>query len=103
MWNHLHPAKSGPFEEGTPWLLRYFDRISWYPVSAEELIDLRADMARGDGEVKIVDGEFSIAGYRKFLSDNATSIEGFRERQSAAFATERQAWNTSGELVGAPA
>ncbi|MGH6750572.1 MAG: hypothetical protein ACREDP_00270, partial [Bradyrhizobium sp.] len=33
------------FEPGTPWLLRYFDRISFYPVSADELLDLRADMA----------------------------------------------------------
>ena len=40
-------ADSAPFEPGSPWLLRFFDRISWYPVSPEELLDLRADMAAG--------------------------------------------------------
>jgi urea carboxylase len=34
-------ADSAPFEPGSPWLLRFFDRISWYPVSPEELLDLR--------------------------------------------------------------
>ncbi|TSD99722.1 5-oxoprolinase/urea amidolyase family protein [Skermania sp. ID1734] len=101
VWNHLHPRSSDPFEVGTPWLLRYFDRISWYPVSAEELLDLRADMARGTGEVKILDGEFSLAGYRKFLGDNETSITEFRTRQRRAFDAERQAWRDAGELDSA--
>ena len=37
VWNHCHPHDAESFEPGTPWLLRYFDRISFYPVSAEEL------------------------------------------------------------------
>ena len=41
VWNHRHPEQSGPFEDGTPWLLRFFDRISWYPVEPDELMDLR--------------------------------------------------------------
>ena len=98
VWNHNHPNSSGPFESGTPWLLRYFDRISWYPVSAEELLDLRADMARGSGEVKIVDGEFSLAEYRSFLAAQAPSIAEFRAQQALAFGAERQAWNQAGEV-----
>jgi urea carboxylase len=31
VWNHRHPLDAGSFEPGTPWLLRYFDRISFYP------------------------------------------------------------------------
>jgi urea carboxylase len=100
VWNHNHPNSSGPFESGTPWLLRYFDRISWYPVSAEELLDLRADMARGSGEVKIVDGEFSLAEYRSFLAAQAPSIAEFRAQQATAFGAERQAWNQAGEVAG---
>ncbi|GAC1639576.1 MAG: 5-oxoprolinase/urea amidolyase family protein [Mycobacterium sp.] len=99
VWNHLHPKPSGQFEHGTPWLLRYFDRISWHPVSAEELLDLRADMARGHGEIKIVDGEFSLAHYRDFLTRNAASIDGFRQRQTQAFRVERQAWLDAGEFA----
>ena len=79
---------------GTPWLLRYFDRIRWYPVSAEELLDLRAD----EPEFRIDDGEFKLADYRTFLADNAVSIDAFQARQAAAFADERDSWRQSGEL-----
>jgi urea carboxylase len=87
-----------PFEPGSPWLLRFFDRISWYPVSADELLDLRADLAAGRGSVDITEGTFSLAEHERFLADNATSIAEFRERQGAAFAAERAAWAAAGEF-----
>ena len=98
MWNHCHPERR-TVRAGTPWLLRYFDRIKWYPVSAEELLDLRADTARGHGEIKIVDGEFSLAHHRDFLARNAPTIDGFRRRQTQAFRAERQAWRDAGEFA----
>jgi urea carboxylase len=98
VWNHCHPNDARSFEPGTPWLLRYFDRISFYPVSAEELLHLRAEMAAGRGDVDIAAGEFALAGYRDFLSANEQSIDSFRERQSAAFAAERRAWQLAGEF-----
>ncbi|MHA3021007.1 5-oxoprolinase/urea amidolyase family protein [Mycobacterium sp. BMJ-28] len=98
VWNHRHPADAQSFEPGTPWLLRYFDRISFYPVSAEELLDLRADMAAGRGQVQISDGEFALAGYRDFLAAHADSIAAFRAQQAAAFAAERHAWDLAGEF-----
>ncbi|WP_328391991.1 5-oxoprolinase/urea amidolyase family protein [Nocardia sp. NBC_00416] len=85
-------------ESGTPWLLRFFDRIRWYPVSADELLDLRADFAAGRGELRTTPGEFRLADHRRFLTDQAASIDTFRERQSAAFAAERESWRRSGEL-----
>jgi urea carboxylase len=99
VWNHLHPAASCSFEPQTPWLLRYFDRISWYSVSAEELLELRAGMARGTGEVKIVEGEFSLSQYRDFLNRNTESIDRFRQRQTQAFHKERRAWQDAGEFA----
>ncbi|WP_426767113.1 urea carboxylase [Pseudarthrobacter sp. 1G09] len=97
-------ADSAPFEPGSPWLLRFFDRISWYPVSPEELLDLRADMAAGRGRgVEIEDGTFSLAEHEKFLAENTASIEAFREKQGAAFAVERQAWADAGEFDRADA
>ncbi|MGH1564001.1 urea carboxylase [Mumia sp. DW29H23] len=90
-----------PFEPETPWLLRFFDRITWYPVGPEELLDLRADLAAGRGTVDITDGTFSLAEHERFLAENADDIAAFRERQSAAFETERQAWHASGELARA--
>ncbi|MCU1519028.1 MAG: uca [Pseudarthrobacter sp.] len=92
-------ADSAPFEQGSPWLLRFFDRISWYPVSPEELLDLRADMAAGRGRgVEIEEGTFSLAEHEDFLDRNSGSIAAFRVRQAAAFAVERQAWEDAGEF-----
>jgi urea carboxylase len=100
----------GAFEPGVPWLLRFFDRIRWYPVEADELLDLRADMAAGRLRLRVEDGEFSLGAHRRFLAENADGIAAFRERQAAAFAAERRAWEAAGEFgrvddpaAGAPA
>ncbi len=100
VWNHCHPRDAESFEPGTPWLLRYFDRISFYPVSAAELADLRADMAAGRGDVDISDGVFALAQYQQFLHDNAETIAEFGRRQAEAFSAERAAWAASGEFRG---
>jgi urea carboxylase len=89
---------TAPFEPGSPWLLRFFDRISWYPVSAEELLDLRADMAAGRGSVDITPGVFSLAEHERFLAENAASIADFRAAQATAFGAERAAWAAAGEF-----
>ncbi|QHE72368.1 5-oxoprolinase/urea amidolyase family protein [Rhodococcus sp. WAY2] len=100
VWNHRHPEKSGPFEDGTPWLLRFFDRISWYPVEPEELMDLRSDVAAGrGGGIDITDGTFSLADHERFLSAHADSISEFRAGQTVAFAAERQRWSAAGEFT----
>ncbi|MDQ3402473.1 MAG: carboxyltransferase domain-containing protein, partial [Actinomycetota bacterium] len=93
----------GPFEPGSPWLLRFFDRISWYPVSPEELLDLRADLAAGRGSVDITEGTFSLATHNAFLAENTESIAAFRQRQAEAFTTERVAWEAAGEFDRAQA
>lgn len=86
-----------------PWLLDFFDRISWYPVSPEELLELRADVAAGRGHPDIEDGTFALAEHEAFLADNADSIAAFRATQATAFATERGAWEASGEFDRAEA
>ncbi|WP_067476398.1 5-oxoprolinase/urea amidolyase family protein [Nocardia amamiensis] len=106
VWNHramatpaLPPgADRAASGAETPWLLRYFDRIRWYPVEAEELLDLRADFAAGKVRVRAENGEFRLADYRKFLADNAESIDVFRARQAEAFTAERNSWRSAGEL-----
>ncbi|MBF6231140.1 5-oxoprolinase/urea amidolyase family protein [Nocardia farcinica] len=94
VWNHRGT------DGADPWLLRWFDRIRWYPVSAEELLDLRADVAAGRGRLHAEDGEFRLADYRRFLAENAESIAEFRANQAKAFAAERRSWHSSGELTG---
>ena len=78
----LPPARRAVFEPGTPWLLRYFDRISFYPVSAEELLDLRADMAAGRGDGRHHRRRVLAARATRFLAEHAESIAAFRQQQS---------------------
>ncbi|MDX2846484.1 carboxyltransferase domain-containing protein, partial [Streptomyces ipomoeae] len=93
----------GAFEPGSPWLLRFFDRVKWYPVDADELLSLRADIISGRFVPRIEEGTFSLAEYERFLADNADSIADFRTRQQAAFAAERAAWEAAGEFTRAEA
>ncbi|MFJ6737485.1 urea carboxylase [Streptomyces sp. NPDC091279] len=97
VWGGLRPPRS--FTDGTPWLLRFFDRIVWHPVSAEELLDLRADLAADRAALDIRPGTFSLADHERFLGENAADIAAFRARQAAAFAAERGAWETAGEFT----
>jgi urea carboxylase len=96
IWSHY--SQRAPFEPGVPWLLRFFDRIRWYPVSAEELLDARADLAAGRLDVRIEPGTFKMAEYEQLLADDADDIAAFRARQSAAFSEERAAWERAGEF-----
>ncbi|MFG2122268.1 5-oxoprolinase/urea amidolyase family protein [Streptomyces sp. NPDC048710] len=93
----------GAFEPGSPWLLRFFDRIKWYPVQPDELLDLRADITSGRFVPRIEEGTFSLAGYEAFLAEHAESVAEFRARQRAAFAAERDAWEAAGEFARAEA
>jgi urea carboxylase len=79
---------------GTPWLLRFFDQIRWYPVSTEELDELRARPFRP----QITEGRFALAEHRAMLAAEAESIAEFRTRQGAAFDAEREAWARAGEF-----
>lgn len=81
-----------------PWALRFFDRIEWYPVSADELLELRAEVDAGRGSFETEEGRFSIRDYDLFLARNQESIEAFRTRQSAAFEEEKERWRASGEF-----
>jgi len=98
VWNHY--ARGPAFRDRLPWLLRMFDRIQWLPVSAEELVELRADMAAGRGEVAIEDGVFDAAEHLAFLDRERAGAAAFGDTQRAAFAAERAAWQAAGEFDG---
>ncbi|MBL8704186.1 MAG: carboxyltransferase domain-containing protein, partial [Rhodospirillales bacterium] len=101
VWNLRRPGPS--FAEGKPWLLRFFDRIRFHPVSAAELLDFREDFARGKAELKIERGEFSLREYEAFLGANAQSIAAFRATQQQAFEAERRRWAETGVVLDAGA
>ncbi|MBI4694000.1 MAG: urea carboxylase [Gammaproteobacteria bacterium] len=92
MWNRFQ--RTAEFEQ--PWLLRFFDQIRFYPVSAEELLDIRADFPHGRYPLQIENTRFSLREYNEFLKQNATSIATFKDRQQAAFEEERARWRAAG-------
>ncbi|MBL9152044.1 MAG: urea carboxylase [Verrucomicrobiales bacterium] len=94
MWNRYR--QTGCFREGKPWLLRFFDQIRWYPVSAEELTELRRSFLHGTFLPRIENTTFSLRDYTAFLDQHAGSIQAFKERQQAAFEEERERWAATG-------
>ena len=95
IWNRFR--RGGLFEEN-PWALRPFDRIRWYPVSAEELLELRAEVDAGRGRFRTEEGTFALAEYEAMLDREAASIAAFREVQQAAFEAEKERWRAAGEF-----
>ena len=98
MWNRWRDARHGArdFEPGKPWLLRFFDRLRFYPVSAEQLLTLRADFVAGRAQLRIEEGTFKLSEYQRYLVDNAAQITAFKNRQQAAFEAERERWREAG-------
>ncbi len=95
MWNRY--LQTADFKDGKPWLLRFFDQIRFYPVSAEELLQLRKDFISGRFELRVEESTFSLKQYNKFLQQNADSINSFKAKQQAAFEAERERWKASGQ------
>ncbi len=94
MWNrHRQTA-----EFDKPWLLRFFDQIQFYPVSAQELEDIRRSFPRGGYPLKIETTTFSLKSYEEFLAQHAPSIADFTRRRERAFGEELQRWIASGQM-----
>ncbi|GAB6040695.1 urea carboxylase [Endothiovibrio diazotrophicus] len=93
MWNRYRRTR----EFDKPWLLRFFDQIRFYPVSAEELKDIRERFPRGDYPLKIEETTFRLRDYNRFLADNAAQIEAFQAKRQAAFDAERERWIATGQ------
>ncbi|MEM8853998.1 MAG: urea carboxylase, partial [Pseudomonadota bacterium] len=104
VWN-THRQTSA-FRDGVPWLLRFFDRIRFFPVSEPDLLEMRAAFPHGRYEVQIEDGALCLAEHHKNLEAAGDEIAAFRARREAAFARERAAWQEAGltppEEVAAP-
>jgi urea carboxylase len=103
VWNTYRTTRE--FEPGKPWLLRFFDQVQFYPVSAKELLEFRREFLRGRVQLDIQEGVFSFPQYRQFLQDHAASITQFRDQQQKAFAEERERWaaDGSGAVADEPA
>ncbi|WP_339412264.1 urea carboxylase [Pseudomonas sp. EA_35y_Pfl2_R5] len=94
MWNRYREVAAF---DGKPWLLRFFDQIRFYPVSAEELLRIRRDFPLGRYDLRIEHSELALNDYQDFLVDQADGIAAFRAQQRGAFDAERQRWIASGQ------
>ncbi|MGE4385732.1 MAG: urea carboxylase [Endomicrobiaceae bacterium] len=93
-WNSLMTTKT--FKEGKPWTLEFFDRIKFYPVTAEELLQIRHDFLRGNYELQTELTTFNLGKYLKWLESISEDSKKFKNRQQAAFETERKMWKEKG-------
>ncbi|MHA6141126.1 urea carboxylase [Pseudomonas mohnii] len=94
MWNRYREVAAF---DGKPWLLRFFDQIRFYPVSADELLRIRRDFPLGRFDLNIEHSQLNLADYQAFLTREAETIEVFRSQQQGAFNAERERWIASGQ------
>ncbi len=94
MWNRYREVEAF---DGKPWLLRFFDQIRFYPVSAEELLQIRKDFPLGRYPLQIEHSVLNLADYQEFLAKEADTIGAFRRQQQGAFNAERERWIASGQ------
>ncbi|WP_223446036.1 urea carboxylase [Pseudomonas sp. BF-R-19] len=94
MWNRYREVAAF---DGKPWLLRFFDQIRFYPVSADELLRIRRDFPLGRFDLNIEHSQLNLADYQAFLAREAETIGAFRDQQKGAFNAERERWIASGQ------
>ncbi|MBW4662259.1 MAG: urea carboxylase [Drouetiella hepatica Uher 2000/2452] len=97
MWNTFR--QTADFQAGKPWLLRFFDQIRFYPVSAAELLQYRDDFIHGKVQLEIEEEIFSLQQYNEFLKTIAPEAAAFKATQQAAFEAERERWAAENLLV----
>ena len=94
MWNRFKQTA----DFSSPWLLRFFDQIRFYPVSHAELQQHREDFLEGKFKLEIEETTFSLKQYTEFLDSIAPEVTAFKTKQQAAFEAERDRWAASGEF-----
>jgi urea carboxylase len=96
MWNRYRTTDC--FEPGKPWLLRFFDQVRFYEVSAGELQQIRRDFPNGDYPIRIEETRFNLKDYEQFLGDHDEEIRTFTDKRKQAFDEELQRWIESGQI-----
>src|SRR5215472_10356244 len=95
MWNTFHATAE--FPAGTPWLLRFFDELRFYPVSASDLLEIREGFPRGQYPLRIEPRQFRLREYHAFLQSIKAEAERFKKHQQAALEAERERWAAAGQ------
>ncbi|MFK7864363.1 MAG: urea carboxylase [Pseudohongiellaceae bacterium] len=95
MWNRY--KKTPEFSQ--PWLLRFFDQIHFYEVSADELAKIRRDFPKGQFSLRIEETEFSLSDYKTWLEEISEEVSEFTKVRELAFEEELQRWRDNGQLT----
>jgi len=98
VWNTYKSTRE--FVPGTPWLLRPFDHIRFYPVSAGELLEMREAFPHGELPLQIEDTVFKYRDHLAFLETIKDETRDSKARQQEAFAAERSRWAAAGQAMG---
>jgi urea carboxylase len=88
VWNRFRRTK----DFSHPWLLRFFDQIRFYRVSAAELLRNRESFLEGKFDIKIDEETFRLRDYNIFLREIAGETAVFKSKQQLAFEAERERW-----------
>ena len=94
VWNTWRTTPE--FRSGTPWLLRFFDQIRFFPVDHAELQEARAAFPHGAYPIRIEETRFSYADQLAEQARHAPGIAAFKAGQQAAFDAERAWWKSAG-------
>jgi urea carboxylase len=92
MWNTYRQTK----EFSKPWLLRFFDQVKFYPVTTEELHEIREKFLYGKFPLTIEDKTFKLKEYKEFLKENEEQSNSFQTKRAQAFEDERLMWKEKG-------
>ena len=95
MWNRY--KRTDTFDK--PWLLRHFDQIQFYPVTAEKLQQIREDFPLGRYPLKIEHSQISLSTIEQQTQKNLSEITKFQEKRKSAFNNELQLWKETGQLT----
>ncbi|MEI7255432.1 urea carboxylase [Dickeya dadantii] len=95
MWNR--DRQTDAFRQ--PWLLRFFDQIRFYPVSAQELLAARERFPWGDYPLRTEEGEFRLADYQRNLVEQQPAIDAFQQQRQRAFDEELARWRADGQFT----
>ena len=88
VWNSFRATS----DFSKPWLLRFFDQIRFYPVTAAELTRQRDDFLHGKFHLRTEASVFRLRDYHQFLHSISDDAAEFKASQQAAFDAERERW-----------
>ena len=95
MWNR--DRQTSAFVK--PWLLRFFDQIRFYPVSADELKTIRLAFPYGNYPLRVEEGTFRLDQYQQDITAQKQAIDAFQHQRQLAFDQELARWRADGQFT----